>query len=74
MTANNIMERILDSYWACGDCLKEAGGEFIPKHSCTVMEGTCKVCGNDNVTLIPWVDLKWKKDKTLDNRAKLGRD
>lgn len=73
MTANNIMERILEHYWACHNCLTEAGGKPIPKHCYTATQGKCEVCGDEDKTLSPWVDYSWI-NKSLNTKANRLRD
>ena len=61
-------------YFACENCNKEAGGVFPKGHICTVSLGDCELCGAKNVTLIPWVDFNFPKNKQVDSVAKKVRD
>lgn len=69
-----IFDRIKQTYYACDACLQAAGGKPIPGHIFTVSEGTCEVCGAKDVTLIPWVDFSYPKDKKINTIAKANRD
>lgn len=61
-------------YWLCGECAALKGGVFPKGHICTVMIGKCFYCDRKKVTLIPWVDFNWPKDKKNDKIAKGNRD
>jgi hypothetical protein len=65
--------KIID-YWMCQKCANKAGGVFPKGHVCTVTHGQCKYCSTKDVTLIPWVDFDWPKEKVKDSAAKRGRD
>jgi hypothetical protein len=60
-------------YWLCQSCAEAMGG-VLPEGACTVMRGECRYCKIDGVTLIPWVDFNWPKDKQADAIAKVTRD
>lgn len=64
----------LEHYWLCSECARDKGGVFPEGHACTVMSGKCPYCDKENVTLIPWVDFDFPKDKKLDKKAKGNRD
>jgi len=66
------LEIIKKHYWACDKCNTNAGGVFPEGHVCTMTEGECKVCGDTDVMLIPWVDYNWD-NKQDDMVAKLNR-
>lgn len=59
-----LFKKIKEAYWACDDCITQAGGVFPEGHCATMTKGDCLVCGAVNVTLIPWVDYDWKHVKT----------
>ena len=46
-------------YYMCYECAEKKGGKMPPNHCCTVTSGKCEYCGDDKVTLIPYVDFKW---------------
>jgi hypothetical protein len=64
----------LPYYWICAPCAKAKGGVFPKVHNCTAMNGTCKYCDEDEVTLIPWVDFNWPEDPERSRLAKINRD
>jgi hypothetical protein len=69
-----LFEKIKQSYWACDQCMKKAGGIYPEGHICTVTYGTCAICQKKDQTLIPWVDYNWPKDKSVDWVARGSRD
>lgn len=69
-----LFDRIKQTYFACDTCLQKAGGKPIPGHIFTASEGDCEVCGAKKVTLIPWVDFAYPKNKKADFIAKNNRD
>lgn len=64
----------LKHYWGCKECFESMGGKFPEGHVCTMTMGKCKYCGIDNLTLIPWVDFDWPKDRQTDLISKVVRD
>lgn len=66
--------RKLEHYFMCFECADKMGGIFPEGHVCTVTEGECPYCHDKNVTLVPWVDFNWPKDKKKDKTAKVSRD
>ena len=68
------LKEIREVYYCCHDCLTKAGGKPIAGHCFTASLGDCEVCGAKDVTLIPWVDYSWPKDKKADWVAKSVRD
>lgn len=62
------------TYWMCNACGEKKGGKVPIGHVFTAMEGTCSWCGDKKVTLIPWVDFNWPKDKRKNIEANYGRD
>lgn len=55
---------VCSEYWLCSDCAEERGANFPEGHVCTVTHGQCPHCGQDDKTIIPWVDFNWPKRKT----------
>jgi hypothetical protein len=61
-------------YWICDICAHLKGGVWPPGHVATVCVGRCLYCGIDGLTIIPYVDFDWPKDKNLTARCKNSRD
>ena len=69
-----ILNKIKHYCWCCSSCATEAGGIYPEGHVCTMTAGICNVCGDEGVTLIPWVDFNWPEDNELNFEAHIRRD
>jgi len=67
------LKKIKEHYWACNDCMTEAGGKFPEGHICTMIKSNCELCGAKDQLMAPWVDCNWP-NKEDDLIAKANRD